>query len=203
MANMKYFFEVNRNGDPIEGSNIRTNRPPRSNYKRWKEITPKAQLCCTTGDPVELEVSEGRKVRYWVRLDEKLFPISGTLTKHRVKPVGEWQEVVGIYCCGLILNPTIDEPLNLPLSADPQQVNILTEGNAADPQGATVRLLHNVGDIIESTEGDMTLEIDDTDGTITITQVTPLTGGTNEFTLTMSDGKGHTTTFTFTATFTP
>jgi hypothetical protein len=106
MGRFRYFFEIDRNGNPLEGSNIRTQRPPRSASKRWKEIYTTAQACCDTDlglDPT-LEKSVGRSRRYYVRLDENQFPVSGSLVRRTHAPSAfSWQEVVGSYCCPITI----------------------------------------------------------------------------------------------------
>lgn len=199
--NIKYYFELDRDGNPLEGSNIKTARPPMSTFKRWKEIIPLAIKCC---DPeTDLEQSEGRAVRYWVKLDMNNLPISGSLMKHKIKPSQwAWQEVIGAYCCGTIYNPTIDD-MNLTTSASPYILDLLDTGNAADLQGGTVTFYGiSVGDEIDSEEGNMTLTIDSLTGNISISQVDDGTDNTDTFTLTITDGRGHHTTFTFTVAYT-
>lgn len=100
MANIKYYFQVDYNGNPIPGSNRSFSKPPKGlSTRRWKEFTTQALNCC---DPDEnpIEVSTGKRYKYYVRLTENLLPINGTLRKAKFQPMQYLtQEVVGIYCC--------------------------------------------------------------------------------------------------------
>ena len=106
MSRFNYYFRVDMEGNPIPGSNFKSSKKPRK--PRIKQFTPQRALCCDE----ELEPDEGFGVttRYFVRLDEDLLPISGTLRKWNRRPRhgGLWQEVTGIVCCpiiGINLNP--------------------------------------------------------------------------------------------------
>jgi hypothetical protein len=100
---LRYFYQTDLNGNPIQGSNVAIKRKPIVGGKgqRWVEFTPiamDAPCCVSGGTPF---ASTGRKWRYYVRIAETTnLPISGTLEKRRFPPTSyRWQEVDGNYCC--------------------------------------------------------------------------------------------------------
>lgn len=108
---LRYFYQVDLNGDPIQGSNTRLKRRPLVNGKgrRWVEYIPKneAYPCCPSGDLVITSLHT--PWRYFVRLrnasviGENPEPISGTLEKHKFKPTSYgWQEIVGVHQCAIL-----------------------------------------------------------------------------------------------------
>lgn len=191
---IKYYFEVNKDGDPIQGSNIKAVRPPRGlGAKRYKEYTPLGVACCD--EVLDLEKSENRKWRYYVRLNDDNLPVSGSLRKAKNQPpTFHWQEVVGIYCCSVA--PTIDN-LSITSSSDPITGNVITDGNAVDPQASTITVF-----TIGTYEQDgMTLEIE-ANGDYTITQDNNDENSSTVFNLQITDGKGNKTSFTLTVDYT-
>lgn len=100
---LRYFYQVDLYGNPIQGSNVAVKRKPLTGGKgqRWVEYKPLAQAypCCEDGDVPF--ASTGRKWRYYVRISESTnLPISGSLEKHKFPPKSyRWQEVDGTYCC--------------------------------------------------------------------------------------------------------
>lgn len=107
---MRYFYQVNTYGDPIQGSNVNIKNKPRTfgAGQKWVEFIPTGLLypCCEDG-PYKI-TSLGKKWRYYVRLrnsgviNAPLLPIAGTLMKHQQKPANgdyQWQEIVGKYQC--------------------------------------------------------------------------------------------------------
>lgn len=146
MARFNYYFKVDMQGNPIPGSNIKSSKRPRK--PRFKQFTPQAALCC---DPeLEPEEAVGHRVKYYVRLDENLLPISGTLRKWNRKPRsgGLWQEVTGIWCCVELTG----------INANPASVGI----EIGETQEYTVTATYSNGTTIDVT-ADATYTSNDTD----------------------------------------
>jgi len=109
----RYFYRVDSKGDPIPGSNIKSTKKLNSHYR---EIIPMKVLCCT-GD--EIPTAYGKSIRYFVRLNEDRTPITGSLRKFRSKPNwGDFQEVIGDYCCTPISIDLIPVTANLTVGDD-------------------------------------------------------------------------------------
>jgi hypothetical protein len=180
MGAYKHYFQVNAQGEPLERSNIRTNRPPKSLGRlRWKEFKTQADYCCD--DTIVLETGLGRHKRYWVRLDpDTNLPISMTLMKRKIKPDGFWQEVVGIHDCSFANFPAVFTQV---MHDDGFSFNLFTE------LGITGLTLDVVTD--EDTDNnDMTVTTT-APGLVTVTQVDPLTDNTDTITLRASNGCTH------------
>lgn len=141
-APFKYYYQINRLGDPVTGSNIKTRRPPRSvGMIQWRQYAPEYLACCST--PTAMEFSQGQKMRYYVRLDNDKAPVSGSMIKGFFAPKTEdWQEVVGNHGC-------TDLYYTISKSAD-GTINIVL------PLGVTL-----VDDDYTSDNGDFVLTVDD------------------------------------------
>lgn len=103
MSNMalRYFYQVDLNGQPIPGSNTALRKKPTSRGagQRWVEYIPLVEVCC---DDAHITVSSiGVKQRFYVRVSQTTkLPISGTLEKRFHKPpTYTWQEVIARHEC--------------------------------------------------------------------------------------------------------
>jgi hypothetical protein len=100
---MKYYFEIDSNNNPVEGSNRHGNLPKARTFRRYKEIIP---LCCQTTPEV---ISNNGKGHYLIRLDENNNPVDGTLRRYRIKPTNghfQFMEVTGMSCCTPVVAPS-------------------------------------------------------------------------------------------------
>lgn len=133
-SRLRNYYQINRYGDPIAGTNVRINKKPTSFGKgqRWVEFVPvnQAQPCCTTGRFTVTSI--GKKWRYYVRLrntsviDELPAPIPGTLEKHMWPPTQYgWQEVIGRYQCET--SPQFN--VTAAITDDPHTFHLLTDLN--------------------------------------------------------------------------
>lgn len=128
MSTLRYFYQVNINGEPIQGSNVAIHKKPTQFGKgqRWVEFIPVAKQspCCTDGSFKVTSI--GKPWRYYVRLRESTnLPIAGSLMKHHNKPKGNswpWQEVIGRHQCATFAQ----FELTYTKTAEPATINIFS-----------------------------------------------------------------------------
>lgn len=193
---LRHFYQINKNGDPIPGSNMSLKKKPTSfgQGQRWVEYTPAgiAFPCCTSG-PL-LVTSLHHKQRYYVRLRDagvvgsNPMPIAGTLEKHKnPPPIYKWQEVIGKHQCATLpqFNATYAWKGTNPLS-----INIIALLGEGIGYGST--LVENTT-AIPTNEGHMTVDALHS-GALTIHQNAAGTSHTDTITLHYSNG---TCTFAF------
>ena len=88
----KFFYKINKKGEPVPGSNIRRFYKP---IGKWVEI-PK--ICC---DPADVPCT--CKHRYFIQVDGTGSPVSGTLIKRKKHPENgsdvRYIEVLWNHCC--------------------------------------------------------------------------------------------------------
>ena len=102
MATLKYYYQVDQTGNPIQGSNLALTRAPLQYGKgaRWILFYPISQSfpCCESGPDV---ASTNHKWRYYIRISPLTnLPIPGSLLKAHFPPQGKFQEILPTYCCG-------------------------------------------------------------------------------------------------------
>lgn len=103
---LRYYYQVDLNGQPIPGTNAALVKRPLVNGKgqKWVEYIPypKLQPCCEDG--MIKVTSLNRKFRFYVRLSGSTnLPISGTLQKRFHKaPTYNWQEVISKQQCATV-----------------------------------------------------------------------------------------------------
>jgi hypothetical protein len=143
---MIYYFELDKNGDPLEYSNSRGIMPRSLPNRRFKQYVP---TCC-----IDPNISSSRG--HWIiQLDGKGRPISGTLHKVKVIPRGlKFMEVEGINCC-----------TNTPIPPDPDPIvyylNVENYG-ACDSDPNTFRVTAVYADGVNVLTGTIPVESNET-----------------------------------------
>lgn len=120
MSKNLFYYRINSKGEPLVGSNNKVNKTiPKG---RIMYFTPQYLICC--GEEITEEATN-KKIKYFVKLDSQNIPISGSLIKRRIKPVGRWQEVFKQCCTRSLLDfSTLNDLLGsingllLPISED-------------------------------------------------------------------------------------
>lgn len=202
MSNLRYYYQVNSNGTPVNGSNLALKRKPISygGGQRYVEYlsTGSAYPCCPTGGLVVTSV--GRKHRYYVKLrvpatiNDKPIPISGSLQKFMWPPKGGlWQEVIPHVTCATTVKFNAQYAWT---GTSPKTINILTLLGVNINSGAT---LVESG-AYTSIEGHMTL-VASTNGQLVITKTVTGTSHTDTINLHYVSN-GCTTMFRLTMAFT-
>lgn len=188
VAPFRHFFQINKYGEPIPGTNVAIKNSPRTfgAGQRWTEYITAAQICCLSSNGVNGVTSINSinsKWRYYVRLKEDtLVPISGTLQRYKQPPSNGrygWQEVVpilgGAQCSALA------------------HINVTTTWTDNDPQIIDLSVISSYFVAVPSTgatdQGHMTYVFTGGGpGTLTITQNNPLVSNTDTVTLQFTNG---------------
>ncbi len=190
---IRYYFEIDRSGRPIEGSNIKTNRPPKAS-NRWKEYTPQDVLCCTTDDDL-LPLDPKGQARYWIQLDGLNKPISGSLRRKYTRPTHPhfiYQEVFPVDCC--VCGLTAEDFTEAWTNTNPHTLSvadIITDSSAVSSSSGTI-LIANIGPLV-SDNGLFTVVVTPVGTALVITVVSPSGSHSDTIPVTLTDGTCYTT----------